>query len=158
METVVKRKIPRRRRESNSRTPIFQPVAQRYTDWAITALSKKQDVKEWRQNYLIMTLIISAGLDDRGSRVRFRGGELGIFLLTIASRTALAYWQRVVPFAVLAPGGQSWNFWIHVRIARKTNLICSVWMGTSLPLREDCNIEGAWERSAEVNICTWERE
>jgi hypothetical protein len=26
------------RRESNRRIPIVQPVAQRYTDWAITAL------------------------------------------------------------------------------------------------------------------------
>jgi hypothetical protein len=34
---AVKRKIPRTRRESNPRTPIVQPVAQRYTDWAITA-------------------------------------------------------------------------------------------------------------------------
>jgi hypothetical protein len=25
-------------RESNPRTPIVQPVAQRYTDWAITAV------------------------------------------------------------------------------------------------------------------------
>jgi hypothetical protein len=31
-DTVVKRKIPSPRRESNSRTPIAQPVAQRYTD------------------------------------------------------------------------------------------------------------------------------
>jgi hypothetical protein len=29
---AVKRKIPSPRRESNSRTPIVQPVAQRYTD------------------------------------------------------------------------------------------------------------------------------
>jgi hypothetical protein len=35
---VVKRKIPSPRRESNPRTPIVQPVAQRYTDWAVTAL------------------------------------------------------------------------------------------------------------------------
>jgi hypothetical protein len=35
---VVKRKIPSIRRESNPRTPIVQPVTQRYTDWAITAL------------------------------------------------------------------------------------------------------------------------
>jgi hypothetical protein len=35
---VVKRKILSLRRESNLRTPIVQPVAQRYTDWAITAL------------------------------------------------------------------------------------------------------------------------
>jgi len=26
------------------------------------------------------------------------------------------YWRRAVPFAVLAPGGQSRNFWIHPRI------------------------------------------
>jgi hypothetical protein len=35
---VVKRKIPSPRRESNPRTPIVQPVAQRYTDCATTAL------------------------------------------------------------------------------------------------------------------------
>jgi hypothetical protein len=39
MEAVVKRKIPNPHRESNPKTPIVQPVAQRYTDWAITALS-----------------------------------------------------------------------------------------------------------------------
>jgi hypothetical protein len=33
LDTVVKRKIPSSRRESNPRTPIVQPVAQRYTDW-----------------------------------------------------------------------------------------------------------------------------
>jgi hypothetical protein len=33
LDTVVKRKIPSPRRESNPRTPIVQPVAQRYTDW-----------------------------------------------------------------------------------------------------------------------------
>jgi hypothetical protein len=42
---VVKRKIPSPRRESNPRTPIVQPVAQRYTDWAITALHNPQDVE-----------------------------------------------------------------------------------------------------------------
>jgi hypothetical protein len=38
LDAVVKRKIPSPRRESNPRTPIVQPVAQRYTDWDITAL------------------------------------------------------------------------------------------------------------------------
>jgi hypothetical protein len=38
LDAVVKRKIPSPRRESNPITQIFQPVAQRYTDWAITAL------------------------------------------------------------------------------------------------------------------------
>jgi hypothetical protein len=32
LDAVVKRKILNSRRESNSRTPIMQPVAQRYTD------------------------------------------------------------------------------------------------------------------------------
>jgi hypothetical protein len=38
LDAVVKRKIPRPRRESKPRTPIVQSVAQRYTDWAITAV------------------------------------------------------------------------------------------------------------------------
>jgi hypothetical protein len=33
LDTVVKRKIPSLRRESNPRTPIIQTVAQRYTDY-----------------------------------------------------------------------------------------------------------------------------
>jgi hypothetical protein len=37
LDAVVKRKITSPRRESNPRTPIVQPIAQRYTDWAITA-------------------------------------------------------------------------------------------------------------------------
>jgi hypothetical protein len=32
LDAVVKRKIPNPCRESNPRTPIIQPVAQRYTD------------------------------------------------------------------------------------------------------------------------------
>jgi hypothetical protein len=32
LDVVVKRKIPNPRRELNSRTPVVQPVAQRYTD------------------------------------------------------------------------------------------------------------------------------
>jgi hypothetical protein len=39
LDTVVKRKIPSPRRESNPRSPIVQPVAQLYTDWAVTALT-----------------------------------------------------------------------------------------------------------------------
>jgi hypothetical protein len=40
LDVVVKRKIPSPRRESNPITPIVQPVAQRYTDWAVTALNE----------------------------------------------------------------------------------------------------------------------
>jgi hypothetical protein len=38
LDAVVMRKIPIPRQESNPRTPIVQIVAQRYTEWAITAL------------------------------------------------------------------------------------------------------------------------
>jgi hypothetical protein len=38
LDTVVKIKIPSPRRESNPRNPVVQSVAQRYTNWAITAL------------------------------------------------------------------------------------------------------------------------
>jgi hypothetical protein len=37
LDAEVKRKIPSPRRKSNPRTPNVQPVAQRYTDWDITA-------------------------------------------------------------------------------------------------------------------------
>jgi hypothetical protein len=37
LDAVVKRKIPSPRRESNPRTPIVRPIAQCYTEWAITA-------------------------------------------------------------------------------------------------------------------------
>jgi hypothetical protein len=38
LDAVVKRKIPTTRRKPKPRTPIVQPVAQRFTDWAITAV------------------------------------------------------------------------------------------------------------------------
>jgi hypothetical protein len=38
LDVMVKRKIPSPLRESKPRTPIVQPVAQHYTDLAITAL------------------------------------------------------------------------------------------------------------------------
>jgi hypothetical protein len=41
LDAVVKRKILSLHQKSNPRTPIVQPVAQRYTDWAITALLKE---------------------------------------------------------------------------------------------------------------------
>jgi hypothetical protein len=36
LDVVVKRRIPSPCQESNPRTPIIQPVAQCYTNWAIT--------------------------------------------------------------------------------------------------------------------------
>jgi hypothetical protein len=37
LDAVVKTNIPSPPRESNPRTPLVQPLAQRSTDWAITA-------------------------------------------------------------------------------------------------------------------------
>jgi hypothetical protein len=79
LDAVVKRKIPSSRRESNPRTPNFQLVAQRYTDWAITAL--KQD--KYPLNYVIWRDILLARLvhknvifththiSQRGDRVKY---------------------------------------------------------------------------------------
>jgi hypothetical protein len=38
LDAVMKRKISGFRRESNPRTPIIQPIAQRYTDWVTTEI------------------------------------------------------------------------------------------------------------------------
>jgi hypothetical protein len=52
LDAVVKRKIPSPRRESNPRTPIIQPVAQRYTDWNVTVLIKEDEMgKKCVQNF-----------------------------------------------------------------------------------------------------------
>jgi hypothetical protein len=39
LDAVVKRKISCPRRESKPRTPIVQPVSQRYTDWGLIIFS-----------------------------------------------------------------------------------------------------------------------
>jgi hypothetical protein len=55
LDVVVKRKIPSTCQESNPRTPIVQPIAQRYTDSAVMALLRrisgpKRDVdRSWRK-------------------------------------------------------------------------------------------------------------
>jgi hypothetical protein len=38
LDVVVKRKIPSPHWKSNLRTPIVQPIAQRYTDWTVMAV------------------------------------------------------------------------------------------------------------------------
>jgi hypothetical protein len=47
LDAVMKRKIPSPRQESKPRTPIIQFVAQRYTDWAITALDGRVIILKW---------------------------------------------------------------------------------------------------------------
>jgi len=40
------------------------------------------------------------------------------------SRNNSTYWQRTVSFAVLTPGGQSGNFWVHPRTRGRQRKIC----------------------------------
>jgi hypothetical protein len=70
LDAVVKRKIPSPRRESNPRTPIVQPLAQRYTDRAISEEQRayqkiKQEPVEqaWRiPSVILLTFMLkSAG-------------------------------------------------------------------------------------------------
>jgi hypothetical protein len=53
LKAVMKRNIPSPRRESNTRTPIVQLVAQRYTDWPITAVEiiVLVSMHKWTHNY-----------------------------------------------------------------------------------------------------------
>jgi hypothetical protein len=54
LDAVVKRKIPSPRWESNSRSPIVQPVAQRYTDWTVfwnSSISHAEVVREVKMLY-----------------------------------------------------------------------------------------------------------
>jgi hypothetical protein len=73
LDTVVKRKFPSPRRESNRRTPIVQPVAQRYTDWAIKAKAKKTKLNKTLQDFFANSKWDSQrftkhmGLDERYS-------------------------------------------------------------------------------------------
>jgi hypothetical protein len=54
LDAVVKRKIPSPRRESNPRIPIVYPVAQRYNDRAIAAVTKK--LREDQNEKLLATV------------------------------------------------------------------------------------------------------
>jgi hypothetical protein len=49
LDAMVRRKTSSPCRESSPRTPIVQPVAQRYTDWAITALAASQCIPNSRR-------------------------------------------------------------------------------------------------------------
>jgi hypothetical protein len=51
LDAVVKRKIPSPRRESNTRTPIVQPVAQRYTDGSWCEHCTKIKLNKTQQNW-----------------------------------------------------------------------------------------------------------
>jgi hypothetical protein len=59
LDVVAYRKIPSPRRESNPRTPIVQPVAQRYTNWVITAYRRIVE-RRYRSTHFL-TLAVDGG-------------------------------------------------------------------------------------------------
>jgi hypothetical protein len=70
---MVKRKIPIPRRELNPRTLIIQPVAQRYTDWAITALIKILVLRfSWRRCFKSSSLWVVTSCSVLVGYQRFR--------------------------------------------------------------------------------------
>jgi hypothetical protein len=74
LDAVVKRKIPNPCRESNPRTPIVQPVAQRYTDWALTAYNYLKLANEYWNLGVLSSLsfhILSKTLKIKIHRTRF---------------------------------------------------------------------------------------
>jgi hypothetical protein len=102
LDAVVKKKIPSSRRESNPRTPIVQLVAQRYIDWAITALPPHYVVLFIR---MLRHLYFRSKYFPRYGVLRFASRQgLGIFFSTAASRTALGPTQPPIQWA---PGALS---------------------------------------------------
>jgi hypothetical protein len=119
LDAVVKRKIPSPRRESNSRTPIVQPVAQRYTDWTITTrfeLHERWDI--WLADPLSASQDVFCSMDSEG--VRFTGGEWesGQYSLSLEETVTLSggeewsthsLWPVLPDVAIVTKEGQWWG-------------------------------------------------
>jgi hypothetical protein len=112
LDAVVKRKIPSPRRESNPRTPIVQPVAQCYTDLAITALLTC--IILLNINFCLITSTIQSRSSSASIMTRRRDGQpgfdsrqgQGIFLFSTASKLALGSTQPLIQWVsrALSPG------------------------------------------------------
>jgi hypothetical protein len=78
LDTEVKRKIPSPRRESNLRTQIVQPVAQRCTDLAITALPQSStEVKNvWRYTSTVPRLFVARCVMKHRDKFTFTSVDL----------------------------------------------------------------------------------
>jgi hypothetical protein len=99
--TVVKRNIPSPRRESKPRTPIVQPVAQRYTDWAITALIRQSATTKYNDTFILTPLVwvcvcvracVVTNLTCHINISSLLNLKQIIILLTFVSMTLYFYW------------------------------------------------------------------
>jgi hypothetical protein len=57
-------------------------------------------------------------INNNKNKHSFRSNTVMVAKLTRLTHEIAVQLQKVVPFAVLAPGGQSGNFWIHPRTNR----------------------------------------
>jgi hypothetical protein len=98
LNAVVK-KIPSSRRESNPRSPIVQPVAQRYTDWAITLITTCLRIQTRDQNSHLSAPSISklmAVISELDAREIIRSGEMHVALGLPCFHIAASYPARSI--------------------------------------------------------------
>jgi hypothetical protein len=78
LDAVVKRKIPNPRRESNPRTQIVQPVAQRYTEFLFVIFTARNILNHLgnRQNLSLSLLFIFAAKLSQSPTLMRKGGPL----------------------------------------------------------------------------------
>jgi hypothetical protein len=75
LDAVVKKKISSSRRESKPRTPIVQPVAQRYTDWAIMANNNKIFVfNSLTEDLSLLKTLLRLRLESTSIQFKFSSG------------------------------------------------------------------------------------
>jgi hypothetical protein len=128
LDAVVKRKIPSPRRESNPRTPIVQPVAQRYTDWAITAILRcvleKYVTKLWTDGEPLDIAVLNVGVLDQLNTDCSRRIYRASWLLRYVRDSYLvtSYLDR----------GSSWSFSVSIATAGKQ---CMIAPSTCLPIQ-----------------------
>jgi hypothetical protein len=97
LDAVVKRKIPSPRRESKPRTLIVQPVAQRYTDWAIMALLVSMTVGSFLNSWIFVEILRET---HRVLQAYFSFSELcGIWLKIYC--TEETFWESLIEVHVL---------------------------------------------------------
>jgi hypothetical protein len=117
LDAVVKRKIPSPRRESNPRTPIVQPVAQRYTDWAITAHNNNnkcakllfcniQHLSKWIKVNLSLCLI------KHNAMKTYEGGRIAPCIVNLAIK-----WSWLEPV---------WTRWRREKFPTPVSVVCFV--------------------------------
>jgi hypothetical protein len=104
LDAVVKRKTPSPSRESNPRTPIVQPLAERYTDWVVPNTKlflslNKGSWNEWMWHhtaFLLLTAVTQLHGDESCTCHIVRLIHYTLSLSLLVGHIALC----IIPFAV----------------------------------------------------------